>query len=52
MSFSTNTKGRAWMVTLYQSHVEPQLGGKKELTAYLLKQGKYAEKNEKILYST
>lgn len=35
---------------LYQSHVEPQLGGKKELTAYLLKQGKYAEKNETILY--
>lgn len=35
---------------LAQSHIEPQLGGKKELTAYLLKQGKYAEKEEKILY--
>ncbi len=35
---------------LHQSHVEPQLGGKKELTAYLLKQGKYQEKDEKILY--
>lgn len=35
---------------LYQSHVEPQLGGKKELTAYLLKQGKYEEKDESILH--
>lgn len=35
---------------LFQSHVEPQLGGKKELTAYMMKQGKYAEKDEKILY--
>lgn len=37
--------------TLFQSHVEPQLGGKKELSAYLLKQGKYEEKAEKILYT-
>ncbi|WP_330554305.1 hypothetical protein [Roseburia sp. 499] len=35
---------------LYQSHIEPQLGGKKELTSYILKQGKHAEKGEKILY--
>lgn len=35
---------------LFQSHVEPQLGGKKELTAYLLKEGAYAEKGEQILY--
>lgn len=35
---------------LYQSHVEPQLGGKKELTSYILKQGKYEEKGEKVLY--
>lgn len=35
---------------LAHSHVEPQLGGKKELSAYLLKQGKYAEKGEEILY--
>lgn len=35
---------------LFQSHVEPQLGGKKELSAYMEKQGKYAEKGEKILY--
>ena len=35
---------------LFQSHVEPQLGGKKKLTAYLLKQEKHTEKDEKILY--
>lgn len=35
---------------LFQSHVEPQLGGKKELSAYMMKIGKYAEKGEKILY--
>ncbi|MDD6072383.1 MAG: hypothetical protein PUC12_16465 [Clostridiales bacterium] len=36
---------------LFQSHIEPQLGGKKELTAYLLKEGEYAEKGEQVLYS-
>lgn len=35
---------------LFNSHVEPQLSGKKELSSYLLKEGKYADKNEKILY--
>lgn len=35
--------------TLFQSHIEPQLGGKEELTAYLLKEGKYAEKGEQVL---
>lgn len=33
------------------SHVEPQEGGKKQLKEYLLKEGKYAEKGEQILYS-
>lgn len=33
----------------FQSHVEPQLGGKAELQAYLLKEGKYAEKGEQVL---
>ena len=33
------------------SHVEPQLGGKKELASYLLKDGKYAEKGEQVLCS-
>ena len=36
---------------LHDAHVEPQVGRKKELRAYLLKEGKYEEKNEKILYS-
>lgn len=35
---------------MFNSHVEPQLGGKKELTDYLTKKGKYAEKDEKVLY--
>lgn len=36
---------------MFNSHVEPQLSGKKELTAYLEKSGKYAEKGEKVLYT-
>lgn len=36
---------------LFQSHVEPQMGGKKELTDYMLKQGAYEEKGETVLYS-
>lgn len=36
---------------LFNSHVEPQLGGKKELTDYLNKSGKYAEKGEIVLYT-
>lgn len=35
---------------LHNSHIEPQLAGKKELTAYILKEGKYEEKGEKILF--
>lgn len=35
---------------LQQSHVEPQLGGKKELTNYLLKEPPYDEKGETVLY--
>ena len=34
---------------LFQSHIEPQLGGKDELKAYLLKEGKYEEKGEHVL---
>jgi len=33
------------------SHIEPQLGGKKELSAYLRKEGVYAEKGEHVLFS-
>ncbi len=36
---------------LYQSHIEPQLGGKDELKNYLLKEGTYAEKGEQVLYT-
>lgn len=36
---------------LFQSHIEPQLGGKDALTSYLLKEGNYAEKGEQVLYT-
>lgn len=36
--------------TLGNAHVEPQLAGKKRLTEYLLKQGEFEEKGEKILF--
>lgn len=38
--------------TLFGAHVEPQLGGKKQLKEYLLKEGANAEKGEHVLYST
>lgn len=36
---------------LGSSHVEPQLGGKKELAGYLLKESPYDEKGEMVLFS-
>ena len=36
---------------LFDSHVEPQLGGKKALTAYMTKEGSSANKGEKVLYT-
>lgn len=36
---------------LYGSHIEPQLGGKKELSSYLRKEGIYAEKGEHVLFT-
>lgn len=36
---------------LCDSHVEPQLGGKKALIKYMEKKGKHSEKGEKVLYS-
>lgn len=36
---------------MFNSHVEPQMGGKKELKAYLLKEDKYSEKGEEVLYT-
>lgn len=46
---NTTTLGNVAKI-LHSSHVEPQLGGKAQLQAYLLKQGKYAEKGETILF--
>lgn len=34
---------------LWQSHIEPQLGGKDKLKSYLLKEGEYAVKSEIVL---
>ncbi len=36
---------------LGNSHVEPQLGGKKALADYMTKTGKYEEKGEEVLYT-
>jgi len=36
---------------LFQSHIEPQLGGKSHLREYLLKEGNYAEKGEEVLFA-
>lgn len=36
---------------LCDCHVEPQLGGKKQLIAYLKKEGKHVEKGEVVLFS-
>lgn len=36
---------------MFDSHIEPQMGGKKELKSYLLKQPPYDEKGEKVLYT-
>lgn len=36
---------------MFDSHIEPQLGGKKELKSYLLKESPYDEKGEQVLYT-
>lgn len=36
---------------MFDSHIEPQLGGKKELKGYLLKEPPYDEKGEEVLYT-
>lgn len=36
---------------MFNSHIEPQLGGKKELTGYLLKEAPYDEKGEHVLHT-
>jgi hypothetical protein len=47
--YGNTTTLKAVSDILFQSHIEPQLGGKKDLTSYLLKEGKYAEKGEQVL---
>lgn len=47
---NTTTLGNVSKI-LFDSHVEPQLGGKKELYDYITKNGKYAEKGEQVLYT-
>lgn len=36
---------------LFQTHIEPQLGGKDALKKYLLKEKEYEEKGEQVLYT-
>lgn len=36
---------------MYDSHIEPQLGGKKALKGYLLKEPPYDEKGEQVLFT-
>lgn len=36
---------------LFNAHVEPQLGGKKALTEYMIKGGAFTDKGEKVLYT-
>ncbi len=36
---------------MFNSHIEPQLGGKKELRGYLQKEPPYDEKGEQVLYT-
>lgn len=47
--YGNSTTLRCVAKTMFQSHTEPQLGGKKELRKYLLKEPPYAEKDEKVL---
>ena len=48
--YGNTTTLKAVSDILFQSHVEPQMGGKAQLAEYMLKQGKYEEKGEAILF--
>ena len=48
--YGNTTTLKAVASVLYDSHVEPQLGGKEALKEYLLKTGKHADKGEEVLY--
>ena len=47
--YGNTTTLKAVSDIFFQSHTEPQLGGKAELRAYLLKEGQYEEKGEQVL---
>lgn len=48
--YGNTTTLKAVSDVLFQSHVEPQLGTKEELKAYMLKVTEHAEKKEEILF--
>lgn len=50
LSLYGNTTLKNVAKIMFMAHIEPQFGTKAELTAYLLKEGKYAEKGEQVLY--
>lgn len=47
--YGNTTTLKAVSDVLFQSHIEPQLGGKDALKSYILKEGKHAEKGEQVL---
>ena len=49
--YGNTTTLRKVSKTMFDSHVEPQCGGKKELTNYMLKLGEHEEKGEEVLYT-
>lgn len=49
--YGNTTTRNAVSNILSKSHIELQVGNKAQLTKYFLKQGRYAEKGEKILFS-
>lgn len=48
--YGNNTTLKNVSKVLFNSHVEPILGGKKEMKEYLSKDGKYSDKGEKVLF--
>lgn len=49
--YGNTTTLKAVADILFGSHVEPIMGGKKELEEYITKSGKYAESEEQVLYT-
>lgn len=51
-AYSSNSTTLATVSKIFgNAHVEPQLAGKKKLKDYLLKEGPFEEKGEKVLYT-